>query len=277
MKYNITDILNFVETSPCSTIMQAATKLEISQPALSESIKRLENNIGYKLFYRSRTGIKLTPSGKNFLEKAKVVVRSLEDLHSKSNSENLFLNHSITIGAHPMVAQYTLPEAFNLLRKKAPDFKFELTHGLSRDMQYDIQKGNIDIGIIINPTSVPDLIITKLANDRVCIWNHPKNKITDTVYCNLNIFQTQSLLKKWNNKPKKVISTQSLELIAQFANKGLGYAILPERVVKLLTPRLKLKEDAPQFTDEICLVYRPEFGKISAEKLTIDAIKKVFE
>lgn len=61
MKYRMTDLRNFVEASSCPTIMQAAQKLEISQPALSESIKRLESDLGYLLFYRSRTGIKLTP------------------------------------------------------------------------------------------------------------------------------------------------------------------------------------------------------------------------
>lgn len=277
MKYKITDVMNFVETSSCSTIMQAATKLEISQPGLSESIKRLENDIGYKLFYRSRTGIKLTPNGKTFLKKAKDTMNSLEDLYADNSSSSVFSKTPITIGTHPTVAQYSLPRAFQILRKKAPDFNFELVHGLSREMQYDIQKGNIDIGIVINPSAVPDLVISRLATDRVCIWHHPKNDHYDTVYCNLNLFQTQSILKKWKSKPKNIISTDSLELIAQFTNKGLGYGILPERVVKLLAPKLELKDGSPQFADEISLVYRPEFGKALAEKLTIDAIKKVFQ
>ena len=277
MKYKITDIMNFIETSSCSTIMQAATKLEISQPGLSESIKRLEDDIGYKLFYRSRTGIMLTPNGKTFLKKAKNTMNSLEDLYADNSSSSAFFQTPISIGAHPTVAQYSLPRAFQLLREKAPDFNFELVHGLSREMQYDIQKGNIDIGIVINPSSVPDLVISKLATDRVCIWHHPKNDHHDTVYCNLNLFQAQSILKKWKYKPSKVISTDSLELIAQFTNKGLGYGILPERVVKLLAPKLELMDDSPQFADEISLVYRPEFGKTLAEKLTIDAIKKVFQ
>ena len=67
MKFRFNDIQNFLAASTCKTINQAAHKLEISQPALSESLKRLEQDVGYILFYRSRSGIELTPSGRSFL------------------------------------------------------------------------------------------------------------------------------------------------------------------------------------------------------------------
>jgi hypothetical protein len=108
------------------------------------------------------------------------------------------------------------------LKDKAPDYKIDLKHDLSRNIQADIQKGLIDIGIVINPTEVPDIVIQKLAIDTVQIWSAKGNKEHDTVICNLNLFQTQSILKKWKNKPKRIISTDSLELISRLTNEKIG-------------------------------------------------------
>jgi len=273
MKYRVNDIINFVETSTCSTIIQSATKLEISQPALSESIKRLESDLGYVLFYRSRSGIKLTPHGRAFLIKAKTLIQSINDL-SFSTQENFFSHQSVRIGCHVTVAQYSIPKALSFLKTKAPDYKIELIHDLSRNIQAEVQKGNIDIGIVVNPATVPDLIIQKLTNDIIGVWSHEKYQELDTVICNLNLFQTQSILKKWKEKPKKVISTDSLELICKLVNEKIGYGILPERAVQLSRFNLKNWSELPTYNDEISLIYRPEFGKSLAEKLIIQSLRQ---
>lgn len=274
MKYRMTDIINFVEMSSCSTIVQSAKKLEISQPALSESLKRLETDLGYTLLYRSRSGIQLTPSGKVFLRKAHKALHAFNELDISTETENIFTGRIITVGCHPTVAQYSIPKAVSYLKSKAPDYKIELRHDLSRNIQAEIQRGHIDIGIVINPAEVPDLVIQKLAIDTVGVWTAKTGEELDTVICNLNLFQTQSILKKWKDKPQKIISTDSLELICRLVNEKVGLGILPERAVKLSGFNLKHCTSLPTYRDEICLVYRPEYGKIPAEKITVEALRK---
>lgn len=260
--------------SSCSTMIQSAKKLEISQPALSESLKRLETDLGYTLFYRSRSGIQLTPSGKVFLGKAHKALHAFNELDISTETENIFTGRIITVGCHPTVAQYSIPKALSYLKSKAPDYKIELRHDLSRNIQAEIQRGHIDIGIVINPAEVPDLVIQKLAIDTVGVWTAKTGEELDTVICNLNLFQTQSILKKWKDKPQKIISTDSLELICRLVNERVGFGILPERAVKLSGFNLKHCTSLPTYRDEICLVYRPEYGKIPAEKITVEALRK---
>ncbi len=274
MKYRINDVKNFVETSSCSTIVQSAQRLEISQPALSESLKRLEMDLGCILFYRSRSGIQLTPSGKLFLRKAQNALRAFHELDMTLESGNIFSGRMIVIGCHPTVAQYSIPKALSYLKTKAPDYKIDLRHDLSRNIQAEIQRGNIDIGIVINPAEVPDLVIQKLDIDIVGIWSPKTGEELDTVICNPNLFQTQSILKKWKEKPPKIIATDSLELICRLVNEKIGFGILPERAVKLSGFSLKHCATLPSYKDEICLVYRPEFGKVPAEKVTAEALRK---
>ena len=276
MKYRMTDIENFVTTASCSTIIQAAIKLEISQPALSESIKRLESDLGHVIFYRSRTGIELTPTGKIFFTKAQSLLQSIDQLEISNKKETIFNGRTIVIGCHETVAQYSIPRALSILQKSAPDYKVELKHDFSRNIQSEVQHGHIDIGIVINPVEVPDLVILKLAKDKVGIWS-AKNKYEnnlDTLICNQNLFQTASILKKWKNKPSKIIHTDSLELICQLVNENIGYGIIPERAVILSKLKLIDHKKLPSFNDEICLVFRPEFGKSLFEKITIEALKE---
>lgn len=274
MKYRIKDITNFIETCTCSTIMEASRKLGISQPALSESLKRLEKDLGLVVFYRSRLGIQLTPSGTLFLSKAQTLIQSIDNLEITSDNEKIFGGRTVTIGCHPTVAQYSIPKALSYLKVRAPDYKIELQHDLSRRIQSEIQKGNIDVGIIINPVAVPDIIIKKLAIDEVRVWSTTNLKNADTIICNMDLIQTQSILKKWKNKPQKIISTNSLELICRLVAEGVGYGIIPERAVYLSKINLKPLKKLPSYKDEICLVYRPEFGKSSFEQITITALKQ---
>lgn len=277
MKIRLNDLTNFIELASHKTIMAAAANLEITQPALSESLKRLETDIGYALFYRTKNGIQLTPYGRIFLLKARNCIASYENLNSVKSDDSDFFKQTITIGCHQTVAQYTLPVALSYLKKVAPDYKIKLVHGLSRNIQEQIQRGQVDIGIIVNATPVPDLVISKLGADTVAIFSSKTHEANDTIIYNPDLFQTQSILKKWKEKPSKTIHTDDLMLICLLTSQNLGYGILPSRAIQFSNFNLKQLSNTPIYKDEISLVYRPEFGKQKAEKLVIESIKKTFK
>lgn len=268
------DLINFIQTADCSSMVMAAKKIGISQPALSESIKRLEFDIRNQLFYRSRNGIQLTSTGKIFLEKASILLDAYRQLDINSSTQEIFSGRTISIGCHTTVAQYCMPKALRLLSQHAPDYKIELKHDLSRNIQSQIQFGKTDIGIVVNPSRVPDIIIKRLAEDYVHVWSAKKNFDENTLVCHPHLFQSQSILNKWRNKPKKMITSDSIELIINLCSEGLGYAVIPERAVHVQKANLFKHEDLPCYKDELCLVYRPEFGKATPERLVIEVLMK---
>lgn len=271
MKFRMNDLNNFMEVAQCRTMSEAASKLGITQPALSESIKRLEEDLKGILLYRARTGITLTSTGEAVLMKAKNAISFLSEIESIHHEETQFGSRVVTIGCHPTVASYCLPKALKNLEAAASDYKINLKHGLSRTVQSEIQQGQIDVGIIINPTPSPDLVIKKIGEDEVGVWASA-NASTDKVFCNLDLIQTQSILRKWKQQPANKIDTNSLELIVRLCEAGLGYGILPERAVKLLGAKLKRVDNTPTFQDSICVLYRPEFGKSQIERKVIQSL-----
>ena len=274
MDYSLTDLQNFIEACEHTTISEAAKKLRISQPALSASIMRLEDSLGAKVFYRSKRGIQLTPNGRSFRARANEVFEAFRKLHSSNNSETAFGGRTLTIGCHTVVAQYCLPNALSLLKKEAPDYKINLVHGLSRDILADIQLGRVDAGILINPVRLPDLIIRPLGSDTIGIWRSPASKSFDTIICEQDLFQTQSILKKWRQNPTRILRTSSIELMCHLTSADVGWGIIPERAVKLSGLDLVMEKKLPTFHDDICLVTRTEFGKSHAEKLVLESLRK---
>jgi len=274
MKYRLNDISNFLATYPCKTINQAANKLEISQPALSESLKRLEQDLGQILFYRSRSGIELTPSGQVFLKKAQTLMEAYNGLDISDASVKNFGSRVITIGCHTTVAQYSMPSALSFLKANVPDYKIELVNDLSRKIQEGVQKGQIDIALVSNPVEVPDIVIIKVGHDIVKLWSADKSKKYDTIICDLELFQAHSILKHWKEKPNKVITVQNFGLISRIVNAGIGYGIIPERAVRLSGMKLLAHDNLPVHNDSICIIHRPEFGKNTPERLVIEALKQ---
>lgn len=274
------DLKNFMEVTQARTMSEAAKKLGITQPALSESVKRLESDLAQILLYRSRSGITLTPSGQAVLTSAKNALSYLAEIESVRLLGTRFGSRVITIGCHVTVASYGLPATLKILERKAPDYKINLRHGLSRTIQSEIQQGKIDVGVVVNANPSPDLVIRKLAGDEVAVWAG-KHGTSDKVFCNLDLVQTQAILRKWRNQPPVVVHTESLELILQLAETGLGFGILPERAVRLHESRhgsfdLRRVENTPVFQDTISLLYRPEFGKSSLEREVVQALTQAF-
>ncbi|MGE3387678.1 MAG: LysR family transcriptional regulator, partial [Bdellovibrionales bacterium] len=226
-----------------------------------------------KLIYRSRTGIGLTPLGRSILNRAESLFSIWSDILNWESENSKTDMREVTIGSHPVVASYTLPNALLRIQEEMPEYKVALKHSLSRNIQTEIQQGKIDVGIVINATLNPDLVVRKIASDEVGVWGIPRMKESNRVICNLELHQTQSILRKWRNQPHNVLHSDSLELIAQLAGKSLGYAILPERCVKMLKLDLVRRIDLPSYKDQISLVYRPEFGKSHYEKLILEALR----
>ena len=270
MNYRISDLKNFVETAQFNTMAMAARNLGIAQPSLSESIKRLESDLGTNLFYRSRSGITLTPNGKAAFENSKKALSSLIGVQTACENTPSFRGRMISIGCHPVVASYCLPASLQRLSQRVPDYKIQIKHGASREIQTQIQMGLIDIGVVINPTPVPDIVIRKLSSDEICVWSN--GKAPQKLICNMEMFQTQHILRKWKNHPTDIINTENLELVVRLVERGIGYGIVPERAVRLLGANPKKHGELPQFKDTISLVFRPEFGKTSFEKEVIEAL-----
>ena len=113
---HIDKIHTFLVVYETKSFSKAAEKLQISQPAITQKIKQLENFLNITLIERKKNGIVLTKKGKYFLEIAKNLENCLETIEVKINNltkENI----PITIGATSTISNYILPKFLPNLRE----------------------------------------------------------------------------------------------------------------------------------------------------------------
>lgn len=268
------DLKYFMEIARWGHLSRAAERLGISQPALTHSLKRIEISLGLELFIRSKKGMRLTQAGQRLFVSGEKLIEQWDAVIRSARNDEQTVSGVLRLGCHSAVAQYTLPKFFPKFLKTFPRIEVRHTHGLSRHMAEAVISDRLDVAIVVNPFSHPDLIIRELCRDVISLWKSTDCKNPKLLMLEPSLFQTQDILKKLNSKQwpfEQTLESPSLDVLAHLLKAGTGYAILPARVVASLGAKNIIEEkNGPHFVDRICLVYKPPFKRTQLGQTFID-------
>ena len=279
------DLENFLQVMITANMSRAAERMGITQPALSQSIKRLEQNLGQILFLRNKSGVIPTKAGEKLGARGKYLLEEWSKLADEIGKDETEIRGKFNLGVHTAVAQYTLEHFLPQLLIEYKNLEMRLFHDLSRKVTEDVVSFKLDFGIAVNPYPHPDLVIRELMRDEVAFWQAKKstpNTLLESPACLLlmepDLAQTQDLLKKMGKKKnpfKRTLTSSSLEVIAKLTAHGAGIGLLPARVAAAEGKKLELVDAKwPKFEDRICLVYRSDIQKSQAAKQIISFIQE---
>jgi len=278
------ELTYFLEVSSSLNLSRASERLGISQPSLSLAIKRLELSVGTALFVRHKHGVTLTQAGKQLVLHTRQLMQFWEQTKSAALASRQDIQGQFTLGCASSVALYLMSDFLPNLLELHPRLDIQLKHNISRKITEQVINLSIDVGIVINPLKHPDLIIKKLGHDEVTLWvgegerNIQRlNSEQAVIICEPELTQTQFVLKelrKAGQLSRRVLTTNSVEVVANLTANGCGFGILPACVARFMYPdRLKRVPDAPVYSDDICLIYRNENRQVQAIQTIVDAIK----
>ena len=228
----------FYEVAKKGNITKAAEELYISQPAVTQAIHSLENQIGATLFIRAKKGVTLT-------EEAKVLFQFVESgLNYIKNGENKFRElmnvetGTLKIGASTTVTQHVLLKYLDLFREKYPNVNISITNDLTLDLIKLLREGSVDLLILNLPTKEfkdIDVVPFLEVHDTFMVGKKKKSLALDKI--NLNnikedfIFQkspsnTRKYLDNWLNNNNIEITPKydvvSFNLVKDMTKMGLG-------------------------------------------------------
>ncbi len=164
----------FLELSSTQNVLKTAEKLTLTQSAVSQAIKSLENKLGEKLFDRVGKKLVLNERGRLFKD------MTLKPYNELLIAKNQFLKEKISgilhISASKTIGSYLLPALIFEYLQKNPLVKIEKEIQNSKTIVENIKNGKIDIGFIENEIDDKDLIKVKIKEDELIVVSSYKYK-----------------------------------------------------------------------------------------------------
>ncbi|SIN70303.1 LysR family transcriptional regulator, hydrogen peroxide-inducible genes activator [Acetomicrobium flavidum] len=233
---------------------QAAEQLYVSQPALSQAIKRLECELEVELFYRDRTKVVLTPAGVIFVEGAREILKQVDNLkrqikHFRANPQD-----TISIGVSQFYGKHFLYFLIDGLKQNLPSYRIKIIEGESKFLENLIDQGKLDFGIFPAPIYNKSVHFTPIYIEKILFTFNKRNKDAfsllpnafDGKYINLFLYKefpfillkeglklrvlADKICTSYGFKPKAILESENLDTIYSLVTHNYGVAFLPSTI-----------------------------------------------
>ncbi|MEK4057022.1 LysR family transcriptional regulator [Paenibacillus sp. FSL F4-0087] len=141
----------FLTVSNVGNITKAAEILHITQPTLSRQLMDLEEELGTRLFIRGKRQITLTDSGLLFQQRVKEIISLLDKTERDLVEQKDLIGGVVSIGCVESTVSRALPELLEEFSNRHPRVQYELYSADGDDIREKLDRGNIDIGIFLEP------------------------------------------------------------------------------------------------------------------------------
>ena len=216
---------------------RASEELHISQPAISQSIKKLEEQLGGSLFLRSNKGMELTEEGKMFYEYVKGALELINNAENEFTSFKDLSKGEIKIGCSTTLTKLILIDTLKEFHIDYPNININITNDLTSNLINDLKLGKLDF-IIFNESNIKEtnLNLEKIKELKQGFIYNPDfykddiNSLEDLNNYPLILQKEESNSRKLldyitlqkNIKLIPKMEVVSQELITEFTNIGLG-------------------------------------------------------
>ena len=245
MSLTLRQVRYFVATAEIGQISQAAIHLNISQSAVTTAIKELEAMLGVLLFQRSPQGMNLTEAGRHFLNRAYVILRSVDDALN-SPLPDVRASGQLRLAASYTVIGYFLPHHLQRLEHWHPDVTLQVHEQERSTIEQGLLDGRFDMAVVLTANLThPDIVSETLFNSERRLWlpsHHPLCErsavsladVAREPFILLTVDEAeQSAMRYWEQagqRPSVRVRTSSVEAVRSMVANGSGVAILSDLV-----------------------------------------------
>ncbi|MBO6170660.1 MAG: LysR family transcriptional regulator [Desulfovibrio sp.] len=150
----------FLAVAKEGSLKRAAESLHITQPTLSRQILELEHELGVSLVVHGRKPVMLTESGILFQQRAKELVELADKTRREMAERSSMIGGTVSIACVESIVSRLLPDVMQKFSKQFPHVKYELYSADGDDIREKIDRGRVDLGILLEPveTSKYDFI-----------------------------------------------------------------------------------------------------------------------
>ena len=270
----------------------AATHCFVTQPTLSMQIQKLEEDLGIKIFDRSKQPVIPTEPGEEVIKQARVIIHEVKMMHQNIKDRKGLVEGELRIGIIPTLAPYLLPLFLQSFLNKYPDIKIRVKEMTTELLVEKLKAGRIDAGLLVTPLQDSSIIEYPLFYEELVAYVSKSNAAFKKNYVLADdidlkelwlleeghCFRSQIIslceLKKQSNVQSHFeYEAGSVETLRKMVEMNKGITILPE----LATIDFSVKQQnmirhfkAPAPVREVSLVTHRNYVK----KKLVDVLKE---
>lgn len=165
----------FLRVAERQNFTRAAEELSISQPALSRSIQKLEEELGQPVFERRMRSLTLTDAGILLLSRAQAALSILEDTKAEITDDGK--SGRVRVGAIPTIAPYFLPKILRRFSREFPKAALIVREDTTDSLLQCCRQGEIDLAILAMPVPARHLEVEDLFEEELFLVLPPEHHL----------------------------------------------------------------------------------------------------
>ncbi len=274
---------------------KAAELLGMSQPALTAQIQNLEDVLSAQLVERSRSGVALTPLGREVVSRARDITEGAQSIVDLTRGEKAGLIGTIRLGTSPTLGPYLLPHVVAALHRQYKELRLYVRESPPRNLEFELSKGLHDVVLAQLPVGGADFRTETLFREPLYLTvasDHSlahEKQVSTAALKGLEILslgpqynlyeQVSSLCQTYGASLSRDYEGTSLDALRHMAGMGMGAAFLPalyiHSEIRARGDVVALPVAGRSITRTVGLVWRKSAARVDHYKSIADAIRNV--
>ena len=254
----------FCDLAESGSFSLAASKNFITQSAVSQQIRSLEERYGRELIERSKGHARLTQAGEVLYEAGKEIVHRYREIENNLQSLARSVAGTVRVGTVYSVGLYELSAPLKKYLRTFPDVTVHLEYTRANKIYEDVSHGEIDLGIVAYPSKRPQLLVAPFREDRLVLICSPQHPFAHFQRVSIKKLHGEKFVgferdvatrraldrvfRQHGIKVQYIVEMDNIETIKRVVEVGSGLSIVPEPTITQEVKNDTLR--AIQFSDE---------------------------
>ena len=238
----------FVAAARAGTFTRAAEQEGVTQPSLSQQVRKLEDSLGVPLFERRGRSVRLTQAGERLLPEARTLLRKAAYTRQLVTELTNEVCGRLAVGAIPTVMPYWLAPKITGFQSRYPEVEVQLVENITARLIDGLQTGDLDLAIVSLPISFPDIVCSELFREELLFVlpiGHPfaaqprldPRRIAEEhllVLRDGHCFRKQALAvcRRGLREPGTVFESDQFSSVFALVASGFGITVAPKMAVQ---------------------------------------------
>lgn len=241
------ELEHFIAVVQYGGFSKAASNIYVSQPTLSKSIKKLEENLNVILFERSTRKLILTDAGSLVYHQANKIISSTKELKTSLDDLLNVPSGEIKIGIPPLIGTLFFPIIAEKFDRLHPKISLQLVEHGAKRIEYMIDDGKVDLGIVVLPVDKNKFSIKPFIKEEFMFFAHPNHPLASKSSVALHELKEEDFIlfnrefalhnliidqceKNAGFSPNIAYESSQWDLIAELVSAKLGITLLPKSI-----------------------------------------------